>query len=70
MKRFNAIELVILIFAVSIGLVIVSTIAGMLFGGATTTANEAIRLAVIDLIKYITAGVFGAIAALKSIDKP
>jgi len=49
MKRFNAIELVILIFAVSIALVIVSTIIGILFGGATTTANEAIRLAVIDL---------------------
>ena len=46
MKRFNAIELVVLIFAIAVSLVILSTIIGMLFGGATTTANEAIRLAV------------------------
>ena len=65
MRKFNAIELVILIFAVSVSLVIIAGVLGMLFGGVTNADNQIVRTAIVDLIKFIVAGVFGAMGALK-----
>lgn len=64
MKRFSAIEIVMLIFSITVGLTILLGIVGMAVMGKTTPENEAIRAALIDLLKYITAGTFGAITVL------
>ena len=69
MKNYNAVEMIAMIFTISVCLVIVISIGGMVFGGKTTADNTAIRGAFIDLLQYITGGVFGAMAAIKSENK-
>jgi len=66
MKNYNAVEIIVMIFTISVCLVIILAIGGMMIGGKTNENNTAIRVAFIDLIQYITGGIFGAIAAIKS----
>lgn len=64
MKRFSAIEIVMLILTLCVSLTIILGLIGMMVGGKTNAENEPLRAALIDLLKYITAGVFGAISVL------
>jgi len=69
MKKFNAIELILLMFAGSVCLVIIIAISGIVFKGNSSPNEGAvqIRVAMLDLLKIISGGVLGAIATLKSI---
>ena len=64
MKRFTAIEIVMLIFAVCVSLTIVLGLVGMMIGGKTNAENEPLRAVFVDLLKYITGGIFGGISVL------
>lgn len=48
MKRFSAIEIVMLIFAIAVSATILFGIIGMAIGGKTTPDNAPIRVALID----------------------
>lgn len=64
MKRFNAIEIVMLILTLCVSLTIVLGLVGMMIGGKTNAENEPLRAALISLLQYISGGIFGAIAVL------
>lgn len=68
MKKFNSGEWVLLMLAFSVSIVIIIAVAGIVFKG-NATPNEgatAIRTALIDLLKVIVGGIFGAIAVIKT----
>ena len=70
MKKFNSSEWILLMFAGSVCLVIIMSVMGIVFKGSSNP-NEgavAIRAALIDLLKIITGGVLGAVAAAKSMN--
>ena len=68
MKRFNAGEWVLLMFAFSVSAAIVFSVVGIVFKGSSSPTESAvvIRTALIDLLKVITGGVLSAIALTKS----
>ena len=68
MKKFNAGEWVMLMLAFSVVGVILMGIGGIVFKGNAnpTEGSVAVRNALIDLLKVIVGGIFGAIATLKS----
>lgn len=62
MKRFTASELILLMLAGSVCVVLVLSVAGIVFKGSAVP-NEgsiAIRSALIDLLKVIVGGVIGS----------
>jgi len=69
MKKFNSAELILLMFAFSVCLVIIISVGGIVLKGSSnpTDGAVAIRTALLDLLKIITGGVLGAVAASKSI---
>ena len=69
MKRFNAGEWVLLMLAFSIAAAILIGVGGIIFRGSAnpTEGSVAVRNALLDLMKVIVGGIFGAIATLKSI---
>jgi len=71
MKKFNAGEWVILMFAFCIGATILIGTLGIVFKGSATPtdASVAIRTALIDLLKFICGGIFGTVTTLFSIKK-
>ena len=68
MKQFNALEWILLMLAFSVCLVLIISVSGIVFkGNATPTEGAvAVRTAMIDLLKIIVGGIFGAFTALKS----
>lgn len=64
MKRFTAIEIVMLILTLCVSLTIILGLVGMMIGGKTNAENEPLRAALISLLQYISGGVFGAISVL------
>ena len=55
--------------AFSVCAVLIISVSGIVFKGSSTPPNEgavAIRTAMIDLLKIIVGGIFGAFTALKS----
>ncbi len=68
MKNFNAFEWVILMLTFSVSIVIVISVLGIVFKGSTAPNPGAveIRSALIDLLKVIVGGIFGAIATIRS----
>ncbi len=73
MKQFNALEWILLMLAFSVCLVLIISVSGIVFkGNATPTEGAvAVRTAMIDLLKIIVGGIFGAFTALKATnDKP
>ncbi len=69
MKKFNAGEWILLMLAFSVSGAILMGVAGIIFKGTSnpTEGAVAVRNALIDLLKVIIGGIFGAIATLKSI---
>lgn len=69
MKKFNAVEWILLMFAFSVAVAILIGVGGIIFRGSAnpTEGSVAIRNALLDLMKVIVGGIFGAIATLKSI---
>jgi len=69
MKKFNAGEWVLLMLAFSIAVAILIGVGGIIFRGSAnpTEGSVAVRNALLDLMKVIVGGIFGAIATLKSI---
>ncbi len=73
MKQFNALEWILLMLAFSVCLVLIISVSGIVFKGNAnpTEGAVAIRTAMIDLLKIIVGGIFGAFTALKATnDKP
>jgi len=68
MKKFNSQELILMAFTFAICVLLITIGGGMIVGGKTTADNTAIRSAFIDLIQYITGGIFGAMVAKKTND--
>ncbi len=68
MKKFNAGEWVLLMLAFSVSGAILMGIGGIIFKGAVnpTEGSVAVRTALLDLLKVIVGGIFGAVATLKS----
>jgi hypothetical protein len=68
MKKFNAGEWVLLMFAFSVSAAIVFSVVGIVFKGSSSPTESAvvIRTALIDLLKVITGGVLSAIALTKT----
>jgi len=64
-------QIILLIFAGSVCIVLVTSILGIVFRGSEnpSEASVAIRTALIDLLKVITGGVLGAIATSKNNNK-
>ena len=62
MKKFNAGEWVILMLAFSVAGAILMGIGGIIFRGSQnpTEGSVAVRNALIDLLKVIVGGIFGA----------
>ena len=67
MKRFTAIEIILIIMTIAVSTVIVFGIVGIIVAGKSTEDNTAIRMAFMDLLKVITGGIFGAIGTLVTI---
>ena len=69
MKKFNAGEWVLLMLAFSVAAAILIGVGGIIFRGSAnpTEGSVAVRNALLDLMKVIVGGIFGAIATLKSI---
>ena len=70
MKKFNAGEWVLLMLAFSVAVAILIGVGGIIFRGSAnpTEGSVAVRNALLDLMKVIVGGIFGAIATLKSIN--
>lgn len=68
MKQFNALEWVVLMLAFSVCAVLIISVSGIVFksSGVPNDGAIAIRTAMIDLLKIIVGGIFGAFTALKS----
>jgi hypothetical protein len=68
MKKFNAGEWVLLMLAFSVAVSILIGVGGIIFKGSAnpTEGAVAVRTALLDLLKVIVGGIFGAIATLKS----
>ena len=64
MKRFTAIELVMLIFTISVSATILLGIVGMAVMGKTTVENAPIRLALTDLLKSIVGALFVSVGVM------
>ncbi len=62
MKKFNAAEWVILMLAFSVSMAILMGIGGIVFKGAVNPneGSVAVRNALLDLLKFIVGGIFGA----------
>ena len=70
MKKFNAGEWVLLMLAFSVAAAILMGVGGIVFKGAANPSegSVAVRNALIDLLKFITGGIFGAITYKKVTD--
>jgi len=70
MKKFNAGEWVLLMLSFSVAVAILIGVGGIIFRGSAnpTEGSVAVRNALLDLMKVIVGGIFGAIATLKSIN--
>jgi len=68
MKQFNALEWILLMLSFSVCLVLIISVSGIVFktSGVPNDGAIAIRSAMIDLLKIIVGGIFGAFAVLKS----
>lgn len=68
MKKFNAGEWVLLMFAGSVCLVIIISVLGIVFKGNSSPNEGAVqtRAAILDLLKIIAGGVLGAVSAFKT----
>ena len=64
MKRFTAIELVMLIFTISVSATTLLGIVGMAVMGKTTVENAPIRLALTDLLKSIVGALFVSVGVM------
>jgi hypothetical protein len=62
MEKFTAVEKMLMVFVCSICLVLLISVIGMAFY-PTNSINVGLREAVIDLLKFIVGGIFGAISA-------
>jgi len=62
MKKFNAAEWVILMLAFSVSMAILMGIGGIVFKGSVNPneGSVAVRNALLDLLKFIVGGIFGA----------
>jgi len=68
MKKFNAGEWVLLMLAFSVSLTIFTGILGVVLKGSVTPSEgaTAVRTALIDLLKYIVAGLLSVLALILS----
>ena len=68
MKKFNAIEWILLMFTGAICLAILISVSGIIFKGNSSPTEGAVqvRTTLLDLLKIIAGGVLGAVSALKT----